>query len=367
MKANTTAALATACGLALIAAPALAGEDFQVRYSLAGTLGGEIFAPPDLKGLTGGIALTRVDVHRLTGDDGEKLTQMVPGGTVPLPAPTPSALYPTYAANRVLVHATGSLVQWNLGLSYLTETLYNGGRIAVGLNVPYGIKKQSFRADGATPGLRWNPAVPAQTQAVVGARFDAQYQSTLAASAEAAGGHVSGIGDVELSLGWRHATEQLRVTVGTSLVLPTGKYNAAAGPDIGFGNFYTLRPAAQVVYLPIPEVALAGRLTLGFNTTNRDNDLRSGNWATLETAAGYKKSGMGVFGVHLLHAQQYQDDKNNPWGSSRYRSTNGGLFYTARFPDRDDGFVITLQRMASLSSRNAKHGSYSQVRVSKTF
>ncbi|KQP18105.1 transporter [Pseudorhodoferax sp. Leaf267] len=366
MKANTNAALAAACGLFFIGAPASAGEDFQIRYSLAGTLGGEIFASPDLKGLTGGIALTRVDVHRLTGDDGNKLTQTTPGGTVPLPAPTPSALYPTYGANRVLVHGTGSLVQWNLGLLYLTETTYNGGRIAVGLNLPYGIKKQAFRAEGATPALRWNPAVPAPTQAAVGARFGAQYQSTLAATADAASGDVSGIGDVELSLGWRQATEQLRVTVGASLVLPTGKYNDEAGPDIGFGNFYTLRPAAQVVYLPVPEVALAGRLTLGFNTTNRDNDLRSGNWATLETAAGYK-SRVGVFGVHLLHAQQYQDDRNSPWGSSRYRSTNGGFFYTARFPDRDDGFVITLQRMASLSSRNAKHGSYSQIRVSKSF
>lgn len=362
MKAPTSAALAAACVLAAHAAHA--AEDFQPRYNLAGSLGGEIFAPPDLAGLAAGVALTRVDIRKLTGDDGQAITREVPGGSVPLPAPTPPGLYPSYDANRARVHARGSLVQWNLGLAYLTHTQYGGGRFALGLNLPYGIKKQRFGAEVTTPNLRWDPAVPQQTRDAVQAQFDAQYQASAAAVASAEGGQVSGIGDAELHAGWRHASAQLRVLAGVSLVLPTGRYSAGAGPDIGNGNFYTLRPAAQLVYLPKPDIALAARLTLGFNSRNRDNELRSGNWASVETAAGYMTR-LGPVGVHLVHVQQYQDDSGNPWGASRYSSTNAGLFFTTRIPVVDA--VLTAQYMNTMRSRNAKHGTYAQLRLSKTF
>lgn len=363
MNATARLALSLACTVAA-SSVAEAGEDFQVRYNLAGSLGGEIFAPPDLQGLTGGIALTRVDIHKITGNDGERLTQTLPGGILPLPAPTPATLYPGYGPATGVIDARGSLVQWNLGLAWLSAARYGGGRLALAMNLPYGIKKQGFGAQATTPTLHWNPAVPAATQAAVQAGFDRQFQSTVAAMAAAEGGSVSGIGDMELHAGWRHATDELRVLAGASLVLPTGRYNQASGPDIGFGNFYTLRPAAQLVYLPRPDIALAGRVTVGLNTRNRDNDLRSGNWASLEGAAGYLTR-LGPVGVHVVHAQQYQDDSNNRWGPSRYRSTNAGLFWTTRVPVLD--VVLTLQHMATVQSRNAKNGTYSQVRVSKSF
>lgn len=357
-------ARAIAC-TALAASPGVqAAEDFQLRYNLAGSLGGEIFAPPDLAGLTGGIALTRVDIRKLTGGDGEPLTRVAPGGTVPLPPPTPAALHPTYAPTRVRIDATGSLLQWNLGLVYITEARYAAGRLAFGLSLPYATKKQGFGAHGATPALRWNAAVPAPTQAAVNGQFDRQFQAGIAAQADAEGGEVSGIGDAELHAGWRHADAQLRVLAGASLVLPTGRYQPAAGPDIGNGNFCTLRPVMQVVYLPRPDIAVAGRLTVGLNTTNRDNDLRSGNWASVESALG-TMTRLGPVGVHVVHAQQFQDDRGNVWGASRYRSTHAGLFFTTRIPVIDT--VLSLQYMNAIASRNAKHGSYAQVRMSKSF
>lgn len=348
----------------VLAGAAQAAEDFQLRYNLAGSLGGEIFAPPDLQGLTGGIALTRVDIRKVTGNDGALLTQTLPGGTVPLPAPTPSALYPSYGPTTGRIDARGSLLQWNLGLAWLSTQRYGGGRLALAINLPYATKKQGFAADAATPTLNWNAAVPAATRAAVQSQFAAQFQAGIADQLAAQGGRVSGIGDMELHAGWRHADARLRVLAGASLVLPTGRYNAAPGPDIGFGNFYTLRPAAQLVYLPRPDLALAGRLTVGLNTRNRDNHLRSGNWASLEAAAGYMTR-LGPLGVHVVQAQQFQDDSGNPWGTSRYRSTNAGLFWTTRVPGLDA--VLTLQHMVTLSSRNAKHGSYSQLRLSKSF
>jgi hypothetical protein len=79
------------------------------------------------------------------------------------------------------------------------------------------------------------------------------------------------------------------VLSGASLVLPTGKYSATTGPDIGVGNFTTLHPTIQVAYLPTPDIGIATKLSLGLNTRNRDNDLRSGNWVGLVLAAVYKR------------------------------------------------------------------------------
>jgi len=341
-----------------------AGEDFQVRYNIAGSIGGEMFTPPDAAGLAVGVAATYIDIRKVTGNDGNTLTKPIPGGAIPLPSPTPVTAFPTYGANTAQIPASGTFKLFNLGVGYITNADYGGGRFAFGGVLPYGVKSQSVRATAATPAVQANPAVPAAAQQAIASQFGATYQSNLAGEAASSSGDVSGIGDLELQGGWLYTTEQLRVLLGASLVIPTGRYNASPAPDIGTGNFYTLRPSVQVAYLPTPDIAFAAKATLGLNTKNRDNDLRSGNWIGLEGAAAYK-TGIGVFGLHTVFVQQYQDDANNPWGPSRYRSLNAGAFYTAMVPGIDA--ALTLQYMATTSSRNAKVGSMTQIRLIKLF
>lgn len=350
--------------MGLMGATADAAEDFQVRYNIAGSLGGEVFAPPDQAGLAVGAAMTFIDIDKVTGDDGNRLKRVVPGGTVPLPPPTPGALYPTYGANVAEVDARGKLRLYNLGFGYVTTERYGGGRLVLGANVPYGVKTQTFGVIATTPALQWNPAVPAATQAVVQAQFNASYQAGLAAQAAAQGGEVSGIGDVELQGGWLYVADRLRVLAGASLVLPTGRYSPSSGPDIGFGNFYTLRPAVQVGYLFTPDLAGAAKVTLGLNTKNRDNDLRSGNWVGLEGALAYKTA-IGAIGIHTVLVRQVQDDRGNAWGDSRLSSSNAGLFFTTKVPGLDA--AVTAQVMKTFDSRNAKSGSFTQLRVIKVF
>ncbi len=350
--------------LSLLGSTAHAAEDFQVRYNIAGSLGGEVFAPPERAGLAVGIAMTYIDVNKVTGNDGSRLKSPVPGGIVPLPAPTPSALYPSYGANLAEVDARGTLKLYNLAVGYVTTERYAGGRVVLGVNVPYGVKTQSFGVNAATPALQWNPAVPAPTRAAVQAQFSAGYQGGLAAQAAAQSGEVSGIGDVEMQGGWLYVEDKLRVLAGASLVLPTGRYNASAGPDIGYGNFYTLRPAVQAGYLFTPDVAGAVKITLGLNTRNKDNDLRSGNWVGLEGALAYKTS-IGAVGVHGVLVRQYQDDSGNVWGASRFSSSNAGVFFTTKIPGLEA--AVTAQVMKTFDSRNAKSGSFTQLRVIKVF
>lgn len=342
---------------------ALAGEGFQVRYNLVGSLGGEMFAPPDQTGWAAGMAATHLDVNKVSGDDGGVLTAVTPGGRVPVPG-APAAAYPQYGANTVQVYGTGTFKLVNLALGYVSTDRYNGGRLAFLVNVPLGEKAQYFDVRGATPALTWNAPVLAAAQGAVNAGFHTQYQAGLAAQAAGETGKVGGIGDTELQAGWLYVDDRWRVLAGASVVFPTGKYSSSGGPDIGFGNFITLRPSAQLAYMVTPDFSMSGKFTVGINTRNKDKELHSGNWLGAEFAAGYKTQ-VGVIGVHGIRIQQIQDDRNNPWGASRFRSSNAGLFFTTVIPGVNA--AATLQVMASTNSRNAKHGNFSQLRIAKVF
>lgn len=360
-RAIPCAVAAFAACAALAGGAAKAAEGFEPRYNLAGSLGGELFVPPDQAGWAGLLAVTRIRVDKVTGDDGNKLGEPIPGGAVPLPG-APPALYPSYGAQRATIDGSGTFTRSDLVLAYLTPDQYAGGRIAFVLDLPYARKHQSIVAGAATPALQWNPAVPGATQAAVQGQFGAQYQGALAAQGASASGDISGFGDVELQAGWLYVGEKWRVLAGGSLILPTGKYDSGPAPDIGAGNFTTLRPTLQLGYLATPALAVAAKLSLGLNTRNRDNQLRSGNWAGLELAAGYKTP-IGIVGLHGIHLRQYQDDDNNPLGASRFRSTNTGAFFTTRIAPIDT--VVTIQYIATTASRNAKAGTFAQIRLIK--
>jgi hypothetical protein len=355
---------AAACAALACVETARAAEGFELRYNVAGSLGGEMFVPPDQKGWIGGVAVTHIKINKVTGDDGKRMAIGIPGGAVPMPAPIPAALNPTYGRNAAQLDASGTMTRMDLALGYLTSDRYGGGRLAFGIDIPFARKSQSVNASAGTPALNWNAALPAAARAAAQAQFGTQYQAAVSAQTADMNGDVSGIGDMELLAGWEYVGEKLRVLAGGSIVLPTGKYDKGAAPDIGTGNFFTFRPALQAAYLPTPDIGLAGKVTIGLNTRNRDNDLRSGNWVGLEAAAGYKTR-IGVFGLHGVHVQQYQDDDNNPLGPSRLRSTHAGAFFTTKVPGIDA--ALTVQYMATTSSHNAKHGDFMQLRLIKTF
>lgn len=349
-----------------------AAEGFQVRYNLAGSLGGEMFAPPDQAGWAMGLAATRITIDKVTGGDGHDLQTTMPGGTVRLPSATtvaPGVTLPagtpvaTYDANAVTVKGTGTFSLYNLGVGYVSTERFGGGRLGVVLNVPYGLKDQRFKAQTAVPSLRPISPVPAVPGALA-TSFASNYTNQVNASAAAETGEVEGIGDAEIQVGWLLNADQWRVLAGASVVLPTGRYDAAAGPDIGYGKFYTFRPAVQVAWLPRSDVSIAGKVTLGFNTRNQDNDLRSGNWVGLEAAAAYMTP-VGPIGVHAIHVQQTQDDSGNPYGDARFRSNNVGVFFTTKMPSSD--VIVTVQTMKTFDSRYAKHGAFQQIRLIKLF
>ncbi len=346
-------------GMALLAAAAAgaqAAEGFQVRYNLAGTLGAEMFTPVDLHGWAGSIIRSDARVDKVTGPDGGPLTAVNPAGTNP-------AGTIVYGPSLATLASEGRLLQYNALLAYITPDTHAGGRLAFAVNIPYAAKKtQASTITAATPaatlagGGSLNPTQQAN--------FNAYYQGLLATRSAADSGEVQGVGDIEFQAGWLHREPHLRVLLGASLVTPTGSYNPAAGPDVSLGKFYTLRPAAQVIWLPQPDWALGARLTYGISSRNQDSQVRSGNWFSLEGSSGWRTP-YGVFGLHSVLVRQVQDDSGGTWGGNRIRSNNVGAYYTARIAPIEASF--TVQYMKTIESRNAKHGDYLQVRLSKVF
>ncbi|WP_020656495.1 transporter [Massilia niastensis] len=353
-----------ACLMLGCAGVASAAEGFEPRYNLAGSLGGEMFAPPNETGWLAAMVGTHIDVSRVTGNDGKAMTRPIPGGVVGLPASLPAGFSPSYGAGTAAIEATGTMTRWDLVFGYLMPGEIGGGRMVFAVDLPFARKNQSMMPHAGTARLDWPAGAPGALRPAVEAQFGAQYQAALQAQGAGASGEISGIGDVEVLAGWQYLGEKLRVLASTALVLPTGKYATDAKPDIGSGNFTTLRPALQLAYLPTPKLALAAKLSVGLNTRNRDNQLRSGNWAGVETAIGYMTP-IGVLGLHAIRLQQYQDDDNNPLGPSRIRSTNAGAFFTTKIPGLDA--ALTIQHIATLSSRNAKDANFTQVRLIKVF
>ncbi len=338
-----------------------AAEGFQVRYNLAGTLGAEMFNPDRGSGFWGGLTWTEGRIRKVTGNDGEPLRLGIPSGLVPLPPPAPAATYPP---SQALVDGTGRLQQANLRFGWVAAGS-GPDRLAFGVNLPYVHRKsQQTRLSGAAPDLAFAPGVPQPLRAAATAQWRNQYAQGLDARSALESGEVSGWGDLELQAAWVRNTERLRLVASAAWVLPTGGYDPAAGPDVSLGNFHTLRPAVEASWAATSVVRVGGRATLGLNTRNRDNDQRSGHWAGLEVAGGWQM-GWGVLGVQVLRVQQFRDDEGGALGANRYSNTAAGAFLATPVPVLDA--TISLQHTASITSRNARHGQFTQVRLSRRF
>jgi predicted porin len=335
----------------------LAAEGFQVRYNLAGSIGPDIFAKHTASGFVGGVVQTSIRIDKITGDDGNNLKVDVPGGKV---TGTPF----TYGASKPVVAAEGTLDTSTFVIGYIGNESESGIREIYGFNVGYGHKAQSFKLTGQTPSVNFPNGIPGATQSAVNAGLNTSYQKGIAAMAYAETGSTDGFGDAEFSFGVARTTGDMRVVTTATLITPTGTYNSAAGPDIGYGNFYTLRPSIQATYKVREDFGVGAKLTLGFNTNNTDNSLKSGDWFAYEAGASYMTR-LGPIGVQLIHVEQYDGDTGNSFGSSKLQTTNAGVFFTTKIPTFD--IILTGQFASTLDSKNSKSGTFGQLRLSKMF
>lgn len=339
-----------------------AAETYKFRQAPVGAFGGEIAAPADNPGFFGTASLAQVQITQINDANGNALTP---------PPIAPVQLSPAlpYKVN----FPAGSLsikqdqTQLNLVGGYLTESTYGDGRLAFAINVPFIQQKRTYLVTQPAGVLTPAATTPPLSAAVVGqltagtAAANAQVQARIAAASASQNLETSGVGDAELSTVWIRHADRLKIAAGVSLFAPTGSYDKNRGPNPGFGNFYTLRPGVAVTYNLNPKqsdeswdagVTIAGRVSYGINTRNKDTDYRSGNFLYAEGGV-VKVTGNWAYGLNLLTMKQISDDTGTgvPDGGNRFKTHGVGPFVAFKLPGKDAGF--NLQYSESFGGRNA--------------
>lgn len=380
----------TAMFILSAATSALAADGFKLRFPISGTLGGEIVAPLPSEGWVGSIAITDINVDKVTGNDGnlKTLTGSSTAQEFSTPYGTKSATYIPTAVLDVKQHQTLA----NLTFARMLSPNVQGGKLALAINIPYSLSLNTdvkFVGDTPklttlTPPITQLPPSLGGTNAValkvanetlqsgVQEKFSTGYQSNLSSQGQTASVNTSGLGDIETSLLWEKTVDKFKIVGGATLALPTGNYSYTAGqmkPTVGFGKYYTFRPGVGVAYTASENVTLGMRGSLGFNTQNTENKVRSGDFYVIDLAAAFKTP-VGVFGPHITMLRQYTDDKKDGqidpmMGANRVSHTGAGAFAT--FPIKAIGAGLNLSYMKTIDSRNSLSGSFVQARISKVF
>ena len=389
---NTQALLRASCTAVFVlatASEALAAEGFKLRFPLAGTLGGEIVAPMPSDGWFGSVVLTDVNVTGVSGNDGNTL-QLTNAGTF---APTAADLAPAVSSGKITqqvanllsartatysgtVDASIKMHQTlaNLLIGNILSKDVNGGKLVLTVNIPYATTYSSdVKFTSTSPTLSsLNPAPPAPAAntlpVAANAIFSQGYQSKLAAQASDATVTMSGLGDIEASLLWEKSMDALKVVAGATLVMPTGEYEYTPGtlkPNIGFGNYYTLRTGLGVAYTASESMTLGARASLGFNSQNMDSYVRSGDYYGIDLAAAFRTP-VGVVGPHITMVRQYTDDTGSALGANRLSITGAGFFYTVPIVALGKA-GLNIAYMKTTDTKNSLVGDFVQARLSKVF
>lgn len=353
-----------------------AAETYKFRQAPVGAFGGEIAAPADNPGFFGTASLAQIQITQINDANGNNLTP---------PAIAPIQLNP--ALPYKVAFPTGTLAikqdqtQLNLVGGYLTESTYGDGRVAFAINVPFIQQKRTYLVTQPAGVLTPAATTPPLSAAVVGqlnagvAAANAQVQARIAVASATQNLETSGVGDAELSTVWIRHVDRLKVAAGVSLFAPTGSYDKNRGPNPGFGNFYTLRPGIAATYNLNPKhsdsawdagVTIAGRVSYGINTRNKDTDYKSGNFIYAEGGI-VKVTGDWAYGLNVLTIKQISDDTGTgvPAGGNRYKTNGVGPFVSFKLPGKDAGF--NLQYSESLGGRNAVAIKGLQLRLVKAW
>ena len=364
--------------LAWVSLSAQAAENYKLRQAPVGAFGGEIAAGADNPGLFGTASLTYLDIYKVVGANGKD---------VAAPAIAPVTLNQALPAYQVVFgpgtqRLTQSQTQLNLVGGYLSESQYADGRLAFAVNLPLIAQNRSFAINQPAGVLTPTPASPPLPNGTVVAQLNAgavvansTVQSRIAASSATQNLDVTGFGDTELSAVWVRHQDRLKVAAGVSVFAPTGAYDKNRGPNPGFGNFYTIRPGVAVTYNLNPNhtdtawdagVTVAGRLSYGTNTTNKDTNIKSGDFVYAETAI-VKVNGNWAFGTNLFMTQQISDDSGtgNLNGANRYKTYGIGPFLSYKLPGKDAGF--NLQYSDNFGGSNAIVARSLQMRFVKAW
>jgi hypothetical protein len=323
-----TTLIALAC-----ASPAMATENGQVR-GLLGAPGYELTSP-QFPGLYGQFWLQHYSAHSLRGDDGQVLTRV---------ATTPAGSLP------VTVNARISADVFVPRLTWITDKQINDGRVGFSATLPMVSQTNDISLSATLPA-----ATPAATVAAI--------NGLLAAQSAALSGRKRGLSDFDLTgfVDWQ--SDEGRVAVGVSAVLPTGDYKATRAVNTGAGNFWSVRPILLASRVWENGIELGLRAAYTVNSRNSDTDVRSGQYLHADWAALYRMNDAWRVGLQGYVLQQTTSDQGPLVASNGNKARSLSLGPVVSYLTEDGQFVFDLKVLKEFSVRNRPEGTVTWLRM----
>ena len=320
--------------LALVAVPAMATEGSQVR-ALLGAPSYEL-ATPQFPGWYGQLWFQHYESNSLRGNDGKQATSSttVAGlGTVPL------TVEGSIRANVIVPRIT-----------YVTEKIVLDGRLGFSAALP--IVEQ-------TTTVRLVPTLPAGLPGSVVAAVEAG----LAAEGANRSGKQTGLADMELAAFIDYARDESRVVVGMAMNAPTGDYDKNRAVNTGTGDYWTFKPLLVASRVWENGLELGLRATYSINTTNRDTDVRSGQYAHVDWSGMYRVNDQVRVGLQGYLLKQATDDKGPGVAEHGNKVQALGAGPVVSYIAESGTWAVDAKVMREFSVRNRPLGTTSWVRL----
>lgn len=330
-------ACAAAALTALAAAPAAATENGQVR-ALLGAPSFEL-TTPQFPGWYGQLWLQHYQADKLRGDDGKPLSSSADTPLGPLALSVDAKIRADVLVPRLTYIAEQTLADGHLGFSATLPLVHQTQEIRLGATLPAGL--------------------PAQQAALV--------NGLLAQEGSAMSGSHSGLADAELEAFVDWAGDSSRVAAGLAVDAPTGDYDKNRAVNTGTGNYWTLRPLLVLARTWDNGLELALRSTYSFNTTNRDTEVRSGQYLHADWTALWRANDQWRVGLQGYVLKQFTADAGPgvPATGDKVQAYSAGpvLAYIA-----DSGnWAVDVKLMQEFSVRNRPEGQLGWVRLNLRF
>jgi hypothetical protein len=316
-------------------ASAQAAEGFNVRL-LGGTVGRELFAP-SVPGHYGTLNLIYYNTTKIKGDDGKALTTSVAAGPNVIP---------------VAVDLEQTQMTALLRYVWVSEAEWLGAKFGGTVALPLVSKTRSLVLTPSFP-----PALPAQARNQIGAQLRAQEALN--------NGSATGQGDLELAptLSWEG--ESSKWVFAPTVILPTGRYDSAQALNAGQGNHYTFRPALSWGYVASDRLQFGVRALWGINSTNKDTDVQTGQFVSLEAVAYTAITDAVSAGLNAFAIRQIEDDEGPGVAAHGNRMSLSGLGAALAWRAGSLNYEIKFNK--EFSGRNTREGASAIFRVAMPF
>jgi hypothetical protein len=329
---------AAALTLAALALSAHAAEGFNVRL-LGGTVGRELFAPT-VPGHYGTVNLIHYNTGKLKDNDGNAFSteQVVnlPTGPVTVPVAVDFDQTQMTALLRYVWVGEATLLGAKFGATAALPLIYKDRSLILTPNFPATLPAQA--RNGVNNGLR---AEEARNN-----------------------GATSGQGDLEAGLTFSWEGEASKLVFAPTVILPTGRYDADEALNAGQGKYYTFRPALSWGWLPSETVQLGARALWGINSTNKDTDVKTGQFVSLEAVAYRSFSGYSL-GLNVFTIRQIRDDEGPDVPSHGNRMRLSGVGGSLAWRSDEVNYEVKLNH--DFGGRNTREGNSVIFRVATAF